>query len=218
MEVTVLMIDDHPSIIEGYKSILSYNPYGFEVIAHGVHNCESAYKLITETDIPFDVVFLDITLPPYKEKNINSGDDLVPIIRKYLPSAKIVILTSHTESLVLQSIIKQSRPNGLLVKSDILSNDLIQAFYNVFKGSVYYSATVEKFKNDSKTAIKHLDSYSRQIIILLSKGLKTKTIQEELHLSKSTIDKRKVIIKAFLGIEKGNDEDILREARKKGLI
>jgi DNA-binding NarL/FixJ family response regulator len=53
---------------------------------------------------------------------------------------------------------------------------------------------------------------------MLSKGIKTKTIQEQLHLSKSAVDKRKVAIKSYLGIDKGNDEDILREARKRGLI
>jgi predicted dehydrogenase len=63
-----------------------------------------------------------------------------------------------------------------------------------------------------------LDNYNRQIIEMLSKGIKTKTIQEQLHLSKSAIDKRKVAIKSYLGIDKGNDEDLLREARKRGFI
>lgn len=218
MEVTVLMIDDHPPIIEGYKSILAFSPYDYSIATTSAFSCESAYKVITTTLTPFNVVFLDITLPPYIEKNINSGLDLVAVVRKFLPDSKIVILTSHSESLVLHGIIKEQNPDGLLVKSDILPSEFLIAFDTIVKGSSYYSSTVNMLKLDSCIPKKLLDTYNRQIILLLSKGKKTKSIQEELHLSKSAIDKRKAIIKDYLGIEKGNDEDILIEARKQGLI
>jgi DNA-binding NarL/FixJ family response regulator len=218
MEVKVLMVDDHPPIIEGYKSILSYNPFGYYINTTSAYSCEAAYKLITTTATPFDVVFLDITLPPYPEKKINSGEDLVAVVRKHLPNSKIVILTSHSESLVLHGIIKDHYPDGLLVKSDVLSSEFLTAFDTIVKGSLFYSSTVKGLKFDTGMSTKLLDTYNRQIIILLSKGMKTKTIQEKLHLSKSAIDKRKVAIKNYLDIEKGNDEDILREARKHGLI
>jgi DNA-binding NarL/FixJ family response regulator len=218
MEVTVLMIDDHPPIIEGYKSILAFNPLDYAVKTREVFDCESAYNLLTSPNVHFDLIFLDLTLPPYPTKKINSGEDLIPIIRKHLPHAKVVVLTSHTESLLLHSIIKEHQPEGLLVKSEIQSIDFTPIFDSIIKGAIYYSATVRNSITTLKTVNKFLDTYNRRIILLISKGLKTKTIQEELHLSKSAIDKRKVIIKDYLGIEKGNDEDILREARKQGLI
>jgi DNA-binding NarL/FixJ family response regulator len=90
MEVTVLMIDDHPPIIEGYKSILAFNPFGYSINTTSAFSCEAAHKIITTTTTTFDVVFLDITLPPYEEKNIYSGEDLVALVRKHLPNAKIV--------------------------------------------------------------------------------------------------------------------------------
>jgi DNA-binding NarL/FixJ family response regulator len=218
MEVSVLMIDDHPPIIEGYKSLLTFNPYGYSLNFKEVNNCEAAYNLIRSTEISFDVVFLDVTLPPYPAKNIHSGDNLIPVIRKHLPEAKIVVLTSHSESLVLNGILNEHYPDGLLLKSEIDAHNFNSVFDTILKGTTYYSTTVKNIKNDIKIAPKLLDHYNRRIILLLSKGLKTKTIQEELHLSKSAIDKRKVIIKDYLGLYKGNDEDLLREARKQGLI
>jgi DNA-binding NarL/FixJ family response regulator len=218
MEVSVLMIDDHPPIIEGYKSLLTFNPYGYSLNFKEVNNCEAAYNLIRSTEILFDVVFLDVTLPPYPAKNIHSGDNLIPVIRKHLPEAKIVVLTSHSESLVLNGILNEHYPDGLLLKSEIDTHNFNSVFDTILKGTTYYSTTVKNIKNDIKIAPKLLDYYNRRIILLLSKGLKTKTIQQELHLSKSAIDKRKVIIKDYLGIHKGNDEDLLREARKQGLI
>jgi DNA-binding NarL/FixJ family response regulator len=218
MEVTVLMIDDHPPIIEGYKSILAFNPLDYTVKTKEVFDCETAFNLITSPNIHFDLIFLDLTLPPYPAKRINSGEDLIPHIRKHLPHTKVVVLTSHTEAILLHGIIKEHQPEGLLVKSEIRSTEFTPIFDAIIRGNTYYSTTVKNTINSLKTVAKFLDNYNRRIILLISKGFKTKTIQEELHLSKSAIDKRKAIIKDYLGIEKGNDEDLLREARKQGLI
>lgn len=218
MEVNVLMIDDHPPIIEGYKIILTYNPFGYIINASSAYSCEMAYEVITTRQKAFDIVFLDLTLPSFVEQKINDGLDLIPLIRKHFPLAKILILTSHIEALVLLKILKDYQPDGLLVKNDILNTEFLNAFDAIIKGTNYYSETVKNVITDSKKTIKSLDNYNIQILMLLSRGVKTKTIQEELHLSKSAIDKRKIAIKHFLDIEKGNDEDILKEARKQGLI
>ena len=77
MELQVLMVDDHPPIIEGYKSILSFNSFGYRLNTTAAHSCESAYNIITDAKQAFDIVFLDVTLPPFPEKKLNSGEDLV---------------------------------------------------------------------------------------------------------------------------------------------
>ena len=218
MKVTVLIIDDHPPIIEGYKSILSYNPYGYNLEIQTAFSCESAYQLISTTETPFDVVMIDYTMPPFPERNIHCGADLVPIIRQYLPETKIMMLTSHSESLLLLKVLKEGNPEGLLVKSDILADDFLVAFDAIVRGENFYSSTVISLKKELKESDKVLDSYNRQIIMLLSQGIQTKNLPDYLNLSKSAIDKRKVIIKEFFDIEKGTDEDILREARKQGYI
>jgi len=212
------MIDDHPPIIEGYKSILTLNPYGYDLNTTTAFSCEIAYKIITTTKIPFDIVMVDITLPPYPEKGINSGEDLVILVKKYLPNTKVMVLTSHAESLVLYRILKECNPDGLLVKSDFLSDEFLIAFDTIVKGDTYHSISVKNLKTDLVPSTKYLDNYNRQIIILLAQGIQTKSLSERLNLSKSAIDKRKAIIKQYFGIEKGTDEDILREARKQGLI
>lgn len=218
MEVKVLIIDDHPPIIEGYKAILSYNPYGYAVDTTTAFSCQSAYDLISTTKIPFDIVMIDYTMPPYPEKNIHCGADLIPVIRQYLPGAKIIMMTSHYESLLLHKVIKEGNPEGLLVKSDFHAEEFLVAFDTIVKGENYFSSTIISLKQELKEAAKVLDSYNRQIILLLSQGIQTKNLPDYLNLSKSAIDKRKVSIKEFFDIEKGTDEDILREARKQGLI
>lgn len=218
MELQVLMVDDHPPIIEGYRSILAYNSFGYTLNTTAAHSCEAAYNAIFQAKYPFEIVFLDLTLPPYPEKNLNSGDDLIPIVKKKHPNAKIIILTSHCESIVLFKILKEYNPNGVLVKSDFQSPELIKAFDIVVKGGTYFSETVMNHQKYWGEKNKVMDSYNRQILTLLSQGVKTKNLPDLLHLSKSAIDKRKALLKQLLGIDKGNDEDILKEARKQGLI
>ncbi|MES2410852.1 MAG: response regulator transcription factor [Bacteroidota bacterium] len=218
MEIQVLMVDDHPPIIEGYRSILAYNSFGYILNTTAVHSCETAYNAIFQAKRPFDIVFLDLTLPSYFEKNINSGEDLIPIVRKQHPNAKVVILTSHSEAIVLFKIINDHKPEGVLVKSDFQAQELIEAFNVVVEGGTYFSETVINHRKSWGEKNKVMDSYNRQILSLLAQGIKTKNFPELLHLSKSAIDKRKAILKQLLGIDKGNDEDILKEARKQGLI
>lgn len=218
MEVTVLMIDDHPPIIEGYKAILSYNPYGYILNTTTAFSCESAYELISTTKTHFDLVTIDYTMPPYPEKNIHSGADLIPVIREYLPQTRIMMMTSHSESLLLLKLRYECNPEGLLVKSDFHAEEFLEAFDAIVKGENYYSSTIKGLRQEVKETAKVLDGYNRQIILLLSQGIQTKNLPDYLHLSKSAIDKRKVSIKEYFEIEKGTDEDILREARKQGLI
>jgi DNA-binding NarL/FixJ family response regulator len=219
MELNILIIDDHPAIIEGYKAILSFNKRGYQINSTTAFDCESAYNIVVnQPEMTFDVIFIDINLPGYLEKKVQSGVDLVMLVRKFRPESKIIVLTSHTEKIVIDRILNEANPEGLLLKCDVKSEDFLNAFISIVNGGQCFSETVLKFKEIVPEEAKKLDYYNQQIILLLSQGLKTKTIQDQLCLSKSAVDKRKVVIKNFFGIDKGNDEDILREARKHGLI
>lgn len=220
MKVRLLIIEDHPAMIAGYKSILAFNKCGFDIDITTTDSCSSAYKILTNPSplIDFDVIFLDVILPPDEEHKIFSGEDLALVARKYLPLSKIIMLTSHTEAFVLYSIVKKISPEGLLVKSDFSPEELLIAFEEIFKGATYQSATVRKSIRDMLKSSTYFDSYNRKIISLLSQGIKTKNMPNHLGLSISAIDKRKSVIKSFFGIEKGTDEDIIRAARKNGFV
>lgn len=214
------MVDDHPSMIEGYKIILSYNDLGYEIETTSAFNCKDAYDTIVNPNKKnyFDIVFLDYSLPPYEEKNINNGEDLALLVKKTSPNSKIVILTSHIETLILYNIIKRVNPNGLLVKSDFTADELLKAFESIINDEVYNSATVKSSLKELLSRDNYLDDFNRQMITLLSQGIKTKNLPQYMNLSMSSIEKRKVQIKLYLNIEKGTDEDIIREAKKRGLI
>ena len=219
-KLKILMVDDHPSMIEGYKIILSYNNLVFEIETTAAYNCESAYKIITNQSnkIYFDLVFLDFSLPVYEEMDIRSGQDLAMITKTHLPDAKIVMLTSHTEAILLYDIISNVEPNGLLVKSDFSADELLLAFDKIMEGEIYHSSTVIHNLKELFSQKKILDHLNRKIITLLAQGIKTKNLPNYLNISISTIEKRKANIRYYFNLEKGSDEDIIREAKRLGLV
>ena len=220
MPVKILMVDDHPLQIEGYKSILQYNTDGLEIETTVCHNCEEAYTIIANTKAPlhFDVVFLDRSLPPYPDKKIYSGEDLALLAREHSPKSKIMMLTSHAEAFVIYDLVQKVRPDGLLIKSDFDGDELLAAFSAVLNGTVYYSQTVKDSIKELLSRENYLDAINRQIIVLLAKGLKNKSIALQLNLSDSAIEKRKSKLKEFFFISKGTDEELVQQARKLGFI
>jgi DNA-binding NarL/FixJ family response regulator len=215
MTKKILIIEDHPSMITGYQTILSHNNLGHELVFYSENNCKNAYNRITNATNPisFDLVMLDYSLPPYHEKNISNGADLALLVRKYVPGTKILMITSHFESVVLYNIHLKTQANGILVKTDVDDEELLLAYEKIIKGEAYFSKTAKKAKTERLLAEGHFDAIDRQIISLLSTGCQIRTIATAIKVSEDTIKKRKSKIKDMLGIDKGNDEDILRECR-----
>lgn len=219
MAMRILMVDDHPTQLDGYKIILTYNNQGIEIDTTMAYNCKSAFEIITDPESEgFDMVFLDLNLPGYPEELLKSGEDLAYLVKKYLPAAKIIMLTSHSETFLLYNIVKKIEPDAFLVKSDFGGDELLDAFDAVINDQTYHSETVTASIQELLSREEYLDSYNRQIITLLAQGVKTKNLPEHLNLSMSAVEKRKSQIKDYFCIEKGNDEDIVREARKLGFI
>lgn len=218
MTKEILIIDDHSPIIEGYKSILSFSDHGYLLKFKEAQNCETAYGQIINIENCFDIVFLDLSLAPYDNMKINSGEDLIPYIKKHQPNSKIIISTSHSEYFLLYKIYQKLKPEGILIKSDFTPKEFLTAFSEIINGENYFSECVIKAIKSLNAADFYLDSIDMHIITLLSRGVKSKNLPDHLSIGISAIDKRKQKIKDFLFIEKGNDEDILREAKKRKYI
>lgn len=219
MIVKILMVDDHQMMIEGYKSVLLLNDK-YTIETTSANDCESAYKIITNpaNENAFELIFLDYSLPAYPEGKIQSGEDLALLVRKHMPNARIIMLTAHFDAIKLYNIVKKAQPNALVVKSDFQPPQLIDIFNTVMDGNTYYSGLVHERIKERLLSQGLLDSVDRQIITLISEGLQIKSIASQLNVSEDTVKKRKSKIKDLLGIEKGSDEDILKECRLLGLL
>jgi len=220
MIVKILMVDDHQLMIEGYKAMLALNKEQHTVEVTTANTCEEAYNIISDAKYTnyFDLVFLDYSIPSYPEKKILNGEDLGILIRKQMPTTKIIMLTAHFDAIRLYNVVKKINPNGLLIKSDFKPPQLLEAFETVLRGELYMTSTAKEKLKEPLFTQGLLDSEDRKIIELLSQGLQIKSIADKMNVSEDKIKKRKSKIKDLLGIEKGGDEDILRECRALGLL
>ena len=220
MTVKILMVDDHQLMIEGYKAMLALNKEQHTVEVTTANTCEEAYTIISDAKNTnyFDLVFLDYSIPSYPEKKILNGEDLGILIRKQMPNTKIIMLTAHFDAIRLYNVVKKINPNGLLIKSDFKPPQLLEAFETVLRGELYMTSTAKEKLKEPLFTQGLLDSEDRKIIELLSQGLQIKSIADKMNVSEDKIKKRKSKIKDLLGIEKGSDEDILRECRALGLL
>ena len=214
----ILIVDDHPFIIEGYKNAITrYNPENFTFFIVKAKDCESAYTIITNPEsTPFDIAFLDISMPAYEEKNIFSGEDLAQLLSKYMPNCKIILLTMFTELLKIKTIIKTINPSGLVIKNDLTFDELLFAFDKVIKNEKYYSQSVLKILSQSEADTIEIDQFDKQILFHLSKGTKLKDMIQYIPISLSAIERRKINLKKILEIEESSDADLVREVKNRG--
>ncbi len=217
--MNILIVDDHPFIIQAYKNALEkFSQQGYDFTVTQANNCQSGYENIEEAKSHFDVAFFDISMPEFAEKEIYSGEDLATFIKKVMPNCKVILLTMHTELLKINNIIKNINPNGLIIKNDLTFDELIFAFDKIINSEKYYSQTVIKLVGQVQYNNIELDAFDKQILFHLSKGVKTVDLPQYIPLSLSAIEKRKINIKDVLEVKADQDIDLINEAKIKGVI
>ncbi|PNQ75111.1 DNA-binding response regulator [Hanstruepera neustonica] len=220
--IRILMTDDHPIIIEGYQNtLLATKKDNQKLLIDIANNCDESVKFMqraVDSNKPYDVLFMDISLPPSADGKFNSGEDLAKYARKVMPEAKIVMLTMFNENYRVHNLIKNIDPEGFLIKSDLTSSELASAFQAVLNNPPFYSGTVNSIVRRSITNDIDIDDIDRKILYLLSQGIRTKSLKDHIDMSMSAIEKRKKQLKLLFDVQDGNDETLLDEARRKGFI
>ena len=205
----ILIVDDHPFIIEGYKNAITrYKTDEYTFMIDQAKNCETAYDIITNPETaPFDIAFLDISIPPFESKNIFSGEDLAKLLQTYMPNCKIILLTMYTELLKIKTIVKTINPAGLIVAIDTIINN-----------KKYYSDSIISMLELVDADAVEIDVFDKQILFHLSKGTKKSDFPQYIPLSAGAIERRKKDLMLLLKIESGLDKDLVQEAKAKGLL
>jgi DNA-binding NarL/FixJ family response regulator len=216
----ILIVDDHPLTVEVHKEILS-GTFNDKVNFYTATTAKSAYDTIMKLSTKkrnLKMTFFDVNLPHYKEKNIQSGEDLAVLTRKLFPECKIVIISMHTDPLWVNRIVKSINPEGFLAKSDVDAKLLAEICTNIQGGAFYYSDAVKK---SNKIIIQQnisWDEHDTKILQLIAEGVKTAHLTKSIPLSLSAIEKRKFNIKRQLIFESGTDKDLVEKAKSMGLL
>src|SRR5690606_16350294 len=139
---TILIIDDHPLIVQAYKLALEEIKNTIEDIIFNIavsHDCTTALNTINNAithSKKIDLVLLDISLPPSEDGKILSGEDLGIKIRSLWHETKIIVSTTYSDTFRIHTIIKNINPEGFLVKNDLEPAELVQAVKTVLNGKL----------------------------------------------------------------------------------
>ena len=215
--MNILIVDDHPMIIDSYTSIISNMKVDYNFNFLSATNCESANYLIEHNfnlDNRIDLAIFDVNLPIFKERSIFCGGDLASLFKIKYPNSKIIMITMHSESLLINRILQKVNPHGFLNKSDINNQTFLKAFKKILSGKYYYTETIRNSFLEYNRQKFNFDKIDFEIITLLSKGIKTKEMPNYLSITLSAIEKRKVKIKFQILNDRGSDKELIEKAKK----
>jgi DNA-binding NarL/FixJ family response regulator len=190
--IHILLIDDHPLVLDGVKTMLK-DESSVEIVGA----CKTAAEALAflSSNEP-DIILLDISLPDM------SGLELCEKIRATNKQIKIIGLTSTNETGIITGLLQRGG-NGYLLKN-MEREELLEAIRTVQKGKVYLSKSandkvLEQFQS-TKAAEETplLTRREKEILQLLSDGLTGPQIAEKLFLSPLTVEThRKNLFRKF---------------------
>jgi DNA-binding NarL/FixJ family response regulator len=218
---SILIVEDHQLSCQGYELIVEQAGCKGaipKITVQQAHSLKKAYQLLFKEAVHFDMVFLDICMPAYPEKNLYSGEDLGRLIVEKQLKTKILVMTSLTDKLRLEEILHTLKPLGFLVKGEVDEYHLITAIKHLLLDEYYYSPTIQRILQNPSEEAAYLDKEEKKFLYLLSQGIRNKEIGEHLCWSLSKVEKRKRTLHKKLGIEKGNTMALVNRAKELGII
>jgi DNA-binding NarL/FixJ family response regulator len=208
MPIRILIADDHPSVRQGLRLILSRE--GFAVVAECADGRDAVRQ--TETLRP-DVAVLDLAMP------LMSGLDATREILRVAPATRVVVLTRHEEEPYILEAMKAG-VHGYVLKSQPAS-ELVQAVRDVHRGRVYLhaaasSVVIDAYRAGHTTNGDPLSPRETKVLRLVAEGRTSKRIGEALGITEKTAESYRARIMAKLNIH--DTAGLVRYAVRRGLV
>ncbi|WP_315778672.1 response regulator transcription factor [Bradyrhizobium sp. SZCCHNPS1003] len=206
---TILLVDDHAVVREGYRSMLQKQP-GLRVVAEAADGAE-AYRLFKE--VRPDLVIMDLTMPGV------GGIEGIRRIRQWDRSARILVFTMHENAgFAVQAIRAGAR--GYVTKSSP-PETLVHAVMDVLAGRIAISPDIDhelalSRLSGERAAADVLSAREFEVMQMLLAERTTDEIASALHLSPKTVANLHSLIKDKLGV--ASDIELVRLALRQGLL
>ncbi len=183
MNKTVVIVDDHPMIRHGLKSIISRQS-AYEV-AGEASDGQSCLKLIEDTEP--DIAILDITLTG------SDGISLIFRVKEISSATKVIMYSMHdSKEYIGRSITAGAL--GYVLKSDHI-DEVMAAMDSVMEGRIFLSSSIPQTilselissKKNVENALDNLTPREFEIASLIAQGNTPNQIAELLFISPKTV-------------------------------
>jgi DNA-binding NarL/FixJ family response regulator len=192
--ISVLVVDDHAVVREGLRSFLELQE-GIEVVGEAADG-EAAVRA-AEAWQP-DVVLMDLVMPRL------DGVGAMRELRRRLPSARVIVLTSFPDDDRLLPAIQAGAAGYLLKNAD--PQEVVRAVRAAHAGEALLDPGVAARvleaiaqRPDSEPA-ERLTPREREVLALIARGMPNKLIARELEISEKTVKTHVGHVLAKLGV------------------
>jgi DNA-binding NarL/FixJ family response regulator len=194
----VLIVDDHPVVRQGLAQLVNQES---DLMVCGIAgNALQALELVTSSQP--DVVIVDLALEGH------SGLELVKDLRARFPKLPVLVLSMHEESLYAERALRAGA-RGYIMKEEP-TDRVMQALRRLLTGDIYLSdrmagRLLQKMvsgRGDAQgSLVEQLTDRELEVFQLIGRGLGTRDIAEQLHLSVKTIETHRENIKRKLSLD-----------------
>jgi two-component system invasion response regulator UvrY len=208
-EISILLVDDHPVVRQGYRRVLERQSNNFRVVAEA-NDAPSAYRAFKQHSP--DVVVLDISMPGA------SGLEAIRNIRSRNGRARILVFSMHAEAVLVKAAF-DAGAGGYVTKSNEPAV-LIRAIRSVARGETAMSDDIAHILAaeslaPSRSTLGHLGEREVEILRQFAAGSTKEQIASNLNLSVKTVQNYHYLIKAKTGTQ--TDAQLVRLAAECGL-
>jgi two-component system, NarL family, invasion response regulator UvrY len=206
---TIMLVDDHSVVREGYRSVLGKQP-GLRVVAEAADGVE-AYRLLKE--VRPDLVIMDLAMPGI------GGIETIRRIRQWDRNARILVFTMHQNAAFAVQAIRAGA-KGYVTKTSP-PETLIQAVMDVLADRIAISPDIGhelalSRLGDEANAADVLTPREFEVLQMLLAESTSEEIADTLHLSPKTVANLHSLIKDKLGV--GSDIELVRLALRQGIL
>lgn len=202
--VRVFVVDDQDLVREGITALLGIQP-GIEVAGSARDGAEAAEAVPACRP---DVVLMDVRMPGL------DGVSATAVLRRRLPSCKIVMLTTFNDDEYVSRALKAGAVGYLL--KNLPAADLAQAVRLAHAGIAQFDLTVIGGLAAGLTAPDTLTPRETEVLRLISAGATNKEIASRLYLSEGTVKNHISRVLSRLGLRDRTQAALY--ARDNGLI
>lgn len=205
--ISVIIVDDHPVVIEGLRSLLQKNE-SLEIAGCFTTGKETLDFL---TGHSADVILLDISLTDM------NGADLCLKIKKRYPSTCVLAISNHNERSIITQML-QNGASGYLLKNSS-SEELTRSIMDAIHGCLTLSNEVQSILAHGDMTFRQIPGLTRrekEILKMVAGGMTTSDIGEKLFISPLTVEThRRNLMQKF---EVNNTASLIRIAMEQHLI
>jgi len=203
----VLLVDDHPLVLEGIRAVIE--TYSHIEVVGAASSAREALIIAGRTEP--DVVMMDINM-----SDIN-GLDAIELFKEQHPKSRILMLSMHDSREYISTSVMYGA-SGYILK-DVSTNEIISAIEAVAAGNTYFSSGVSDVLMRDQEAQKFtgpLTTREQSVLLLVAEGKSSRDVAEILQISTRTVETHRKNIKKKLAI--GTTAGLTRYAIENGLI